>query len=63
MYTPKTGKTAGKINRKLIENYLETYPKATGVEISNDLGLSNPTVYKHLADIRKKYLTSQNIKK
>jgi DNA-binding CsgD family transcriptional regulator len=53
MYEPRTGRTAAKINREKIESYLEKNPDATGVEIIKNLGLSGPTVYKHLAAIVK----------
>ena len=59
MYKPKTGKNAAKQNRSDIEEYLKNNPDTTGIEICKKLNLSKPTVYKHLAEIRKEYYSIQ----
>lgn len=61
MYIPKTGINAGKRNRDMIEKYLDENPDTTGIEICQALELSKPTVYKHLADIRKEHILSNPI--
>lgn len=60
MYEAKTGRNAGKRNRKRIEKFLEENPTTNGVKICEALGLSRPVVYKHLAAICKDYKEKQN---
>lgn len=55
MYDPKTGINAAKKNKSLIEKWLADHPQTTGIEICRALNLSSPTVYKHLAVIKREH--------